>query len=293
MREHKKVERLLLFAEVASQLNFTKAAQVLAVSKGYLSAQIKQLEQELATPLLVRTTRSVRLTESGMAVAKQVAEMRQNMLAIDRFTRAESDEISGVLNITAPQQFTLGKLATWCIEFQQQYPAIQIRLDSSYTQYDLMANDFDIAFRATKMPPDNLIAKKLLNYGYICCASPSYLAQHGHLETPCELNDHQCLMGAANEIWQFSSQRITPNKALVINDKAIIREQVIRGAGIAYLPSYFVDSLVQAGDLVALFNKETEQTAASSAIYLLRPQLIRPARKVLSFCEFISAKCSG
>ena len=260
MKEHKKIERLLLFGEVASQLSFTKAAQqVLAVSKGYLSAQIKQLEQELATPLLVRTTRTVRLTESGMAVAKQVAEMRQNMLAIDRFARAESDEVSGVLNITAPQQFTMGKLAAWCIEFQQQYPAVQIRLDSSYTQYDLMANDFDIAFRATKMPPDNLIAKKLLDYGYICCASPGYIAKHGYLEVPSELTDHQCLMGAVNEKWHFSSQLISPSKALIINDKAIIREQAVRGAGIAYLPSYFVESLVQAGDLVALFNEEAKR----------------------------------
>ena len=299
MKEHKKIERLLLFGEVASQLSFTKAAQQLAISKGYLSAQVKQLERELATPLLVRTTRNVRLTEAGIAVAKQVTEMRQNMLAIDRFTRAEQDEVAGLLSITAPQQFTMGKLATWCAEFQQRYPKITFSLDCSYTKFDLMANDFDIALRATKMPPDNLVAKKLLSYSYICCVSPSYVAKHGKPLTPADLARHLCLLGAKGESWQFGQDKIKPSKTFVINDKAIIREQAISGLGIAYLPSYLVAHALAQGQLIALFSdndsdNEGEQASASPGldIYLLRPQLIRPPKKVLAFSEFLVDKCS-
>ena len=56
-REHKKFERLILFSEVAKQLSFTRAAQTLAISRGYLSEQIRKLEQDLGKYLFIRSTR--------------------------------------------------------------------------------------------------------------------------------------------------------------------------------------------------------------------------------------------
>ena len=58
----------MLFSEVAKQLSFTKAAQALGLSKGYLSQQVKQLESEFKTPLLIRSTRTVNVTEGGKAL---------------------------------------------------------------------------------------------------------------------------------------------------------------------------------------------------------------------------------
>ena len=68
MKEHKKLERLMLFSEVAQHLSFTLAANALGISRGHLSAQVKQLEKELGTPLLIRSTRSVRLSAEGQRV---------------------------------------------------------------------------------------------------------------------------------------------------------------------------------------------------------------------------------
>ena len=65
---HKTLERLFMFAEVARSLSFSKAAKALGISKGHLSAQVKVLEQELDVPLLLRTTRTVRLTLEGEKV---------------------------------------------------------------------------------------------------------------------------------------------------------------------------------------------------------------------------------
>lgn len=59
--------QLSCFVEVAAQLSFSKAAEALHVSQPTVSHQIKALEDELDCALLVRSTRTVLLTDDGLA----------------------------------------------------------------------------------------------------------------------------------------------------------------------------------------------------------------------------------
>lgn len=91
MNEHKRIERLILFVELAQQLNFTKAAEKLGISKSYLSEQIKRLENDLQCPLLVRTTRSVRLTQEGERALQQGLTIRSQVLQLERSVSEQHD----------------------------------------------------------------------------------------------------------------------------------------------------------------------------------------------------------
>ena len=64
-----------LFAEVVKQGSYTRAAECLGVSIGYLSKQVRQLETQLSTQLLVRNTRVMRLTSAGEIVYQQALQL--------------------------------------------------------------------------------------------------------------------------------------------------------------------------------------------------------------------------
>jgi len=136
-RDHKKIERLMLFGEVAQHLSFTLAADKLGISRGYLSEQVRRLEQELGTPLLVRTTRSVRLTEQGLRVQQGTDHIRRSLIDLERSIIHDHSALEGVIKITAPVIFTERYLLDICHAFSTEHAGIRFSIDCSYTNYDL------------------------------------------------------------------------------------------------------------------------------------------------------------
>ena len=288
-QDHKKLERLFMFSEIATSLSFTEAAQRLAISKGYLSSQIKQLESELKTPLLVRTTRNVRLTRAGQQVFEDFKQIKQSLLAIERNLSSEQQTIEGVIRVTAPKQFSQSVLLPHCHEFSAIYPNIKFVIDSSYKRHDLIADDFDVAFRATRKPPENMVAKKLLSYQYAVVASSNYFERHKAPDSVEELSTHNCLIGESTQSWRFANGlqvEVTGN--IQINDNLLLREMAISGKGIARLPTYFVNAHIQSGQLSELF---ADIRSTGQHIYSLQPQLIYPSARVEAFVNFMQEKC--
>lgn len=283
---HKKLERLMLFSEVAKQLSFTKAAQALGLSKGYLSQQVKQLESEFKTPLLIRSTRAVKVTEGGKALLAHAEEIKQSMLSVERILRSERDQVSGNIRITAPKLLAQSVVADICQAFKADYPQVTFTLDSSYQQYDLTAADFDLAFRATSTPPENMIAKQLFRYRHICVASPEYLARTGAPKSIEELTKHQILAAPHDSYWPLDGQQIGIQAWLVSNDNNLLLSQALQGCGIARLPDYAVKSALNDGYLCEIL--ETVEKPSHN-IYLLQPQLIYPPQKVTLFAQFVLA----
>ena len=280
---HKKFERLLLFAEVASVLSFSQAAKNLGISRGHLSDQIKTLESELGAPLFIRSTRSVKLTKEGENALCSMDQVRATLLTLERSLHHDHGAIEGDVRITSPTLFTHRFLIDICAEFRALHPKINFHIDSSYTNFNLMQSNFDLAFRATNTPPENMVAKALLAYQHICCAAPSYLSAHGMPSQPEALVDHQCLRAPDQPNWEFGEKRIAVAGWVTLNDNLLLKQQALAGNGIVRLPSYVVEDDIQQGLLAAILENES---ASDQTIFILHPQLVLQSARIKAFVQF-------
>lgn len=279
---HKRIERLMMFAEVAEQLSFAKAAVSLGVSKGHLSEQIKKLEHEYATPLVVRTTRSVRLTTEGQQVLASMKDVKDIMQSLEH----RLEKLDGTIRITAPKMFAETFLANLILSFRQAHPSVRFEVNTSYTPYNLNHAHFDMAFRATQeLPPDNMIAKKLFTYSHAVAASPDYFKQFGLPAEPLDLQQHQCLTATADDIWRFSPGEVRLNGAVASNDNGLLKQLALQGEGIIRLPDFYLTDEIKSQRLTTVLQSYARP---KTSFYLLYPTATRETARLSEFTAFVN-----
>lgn len=275
----------MLFVELAKQLNFTRAAATLGISKGYLSGQVKKLEQELQCPLLIRTTRSVRLTREGERLYAQGLQIRSQLYQLEQSVHEEHETLTGLLRVTAPKMFAERYLFGLCEAFSRQHPGIQFEINCSYTTFNLNLQDIDIGFRATNTPPDNMVANRILGYHHLLVAAPQYLSLRGVPQTVSDLANHDCLATLHQRHWPLKSEEVRIHGWLSTNENHLLKQQALSGQGIIRIASYYVQDELESGRLQQVLPDEVIE--AGNSIYLFYPQLVYPSVKLRTFTEFI------
>lgn len=286
---HKRVERYILFAEVAKQLSFSKAAQQLDISRSYLSSQIANLEKELKVDLLIRSTRNVRLTPEGLKVLAEIQAINGSIINLERELTHKKSSISGLLKLTAPELFSHCFLADLCKQFQKQHSEIKFNIDVGFQQQDLTQSHFDLAIRSTNNPPENMIAKKLFSYQHICCATEHYLAEHGYPELPQDLLNHQCLSDSNLTTWRFfdgnKKVEIDTKSAFLANNHFLRLSAALNHQGIIKAPDYLLSPKIKSGELIPVLKNHF---IGKNDIYLIYPQQLQRSAALSAFIDYLS-----
>jgi DNA-binding transcriptional LysR family regulator len=124
------LRHLRYFVAVAEELNFSRAADRLHMAQPPLSAAIRQLEQELGTQLLARTTREVRLTEAGRTFLDGARR------TLDELDRARNDAQRAAAGETG--QVRVG--FSWSARFET-LPAVGRAFRSSHPDVSLLTEE--------------------------------------------------------------------------------------------------------------------------------------------------------
>lgn len=122
---------LRYFLTVAKEQNFTKAAEQLNITQPTLSRQLAALEEELGTALLIRGSRSITLTESGILLkrrALEIVDLEEKML--DEL-RVKEELMEGIITIGCGEFAAVETLAEICKIYKQKYPMVQIMLHTA------------------------------------------------------------------------------------------------------------------------------------------------------------------
>ncbi len=285
---------LRIFVEVIQAGSFAKAARKMELPSTNVSRKIQQLEKELGSRLLNRTTRSISITETGQQVYEKAMSLLETAGDIEQLTTCHQEEPQGVLQVTAPISFANGIFANWLIEYQLKYPMVNVALVGSNAMLDFQEHNLDFAVRAGNMPDSSLIARKMMSGAFGIFVSPKLIEGKPKITTIEHLKLHPCLAttfeGHALP-WIFQKDNHTiehyPNGAMRLEDNNLIHRAAIAGVGIAYLP---VDSLkydIKSARLVPILQSFW---APPIDIFLVYPSKKYISAKERSFIEFMLSK---
>jgi len=159
------LRQIAIFAKTVDHGSFRAAAQALRLSPSVVSHHVGQLEKNLGTALLYRSTRKLSLTPDG----ERLLEAAHNMINAAetglQLISQQSNEHSGVLRVTVPALFTQSFLTEQLAEFTLEYPKVHLTLDFSEFRRDLIADGFDLAIRAGDMKDSSLKSQLLFSAG--------------------------------------------------------------------------------------------------------------------------------
>ena len=288
-REEFDLNEMAIFVHVVEAGSFTGAAKNLGLPKSTVSRKITQLEERLGVRLIQRTTRSLRLTDTGNAYYNQCArilgEIEEANIAV---TQMQSTP-TGTLRLTAPLLFGSTVLSGLVAEYMDQHPQVTVDMLLSDQCLDLVQEGVDIAFRIGQLEDSSLIGRYLGDVRGILCASPDYIAAHGTPTNPEQLSDHQLLTQAAWNNWTMQGpddeqMTVQIKPRLQVNDFASLYTLALSGAGITPLPLLIASPAIRSGDLVPLL---PEWPFEASPIHALYPSNRHLSAKVRSFVDFI------
>ncbi len=285
---------LPIFVSVVECGSFSAAAAQLKITKSAVSKRINQLEDELGTRLINRTTRTLSLTEAGKRYfdyASQALQLAQQ--GIDSVTELQGSP-QGLLRITAPMTFGILYIAPLISEFIALYPSIEIELNLEDKIVDLVQDGYDLAIRIGELANSALIAKRISPCKSVLCAAPAYFAKHGEPQKPSDLVAHNCLRytyfrGGCEWTFYDGNQplRVLPRGNFSVNNSEAIRRALLDGLGIAQMPTFIVAKDIAAGKLQAIMH---QYALPLHAIYAVFPDRKHLPLKVRSFIDFITEK---
>lgn len=263
MRQLCSLNALQVFEAAARHLSFQKAAAELDVTSTAVSHQIKLLETELGMPLFRRRPRPLALTAAGEQLFPVVQESLDILAtAIERLRQvnAPTDLTVSVLNVFA---------AKWLVSrlpnFQQQYPEVDVRLQTSNSAVDLQTRTVDVAIRYGKGHYPDLEVQRLMTDEFTPVCSPRLLLDGQPLAVPEDLAHHSLVhfewlnYGADAPSWKnwFASagiDEIDPDRGLKFDDESLAIQAAIAGQGIALCSSIHVSDDVKLGFLTQPFD---------------------------------------
>ena len=272
--------------------NMTAAARGLHITKSVASRRISMLEDSLGVRLLTRSPKGVVPTDEGQQFFQRSLQILEDLEEATQSLQADRRSLTGQLRIAAPRAFTDVVLAPHIAQFATENPNIRLDLDLSDERVDLMARGYDLGLRiAGKLEDSSMIARKITELSFACVASPDYLAQHETPLHPEDLTDHSCIFYsnlAASTQWQFyidgKKKSVQVSGRVITNSGGLQTEMVLSGAGIAYIPSFFVRPYIDSGQLIQLL---PEFSLHRLNLYALYPDRSHLPAKTAAFIDYI------
>lgn len=286
--------RLIAFDAVAHQRSFSKAATKLGMSVASLSQSIRSLEDQLATRLFNRTTRTVALTEAGEYLMRRLQPILEGVDETMDDVITLGNAPTGLLRIAVHPVAAHSCIPSIAKRFAMCYPAIELAVCVDSSLKNVVTDNCDAAILFDESPLPHMIARPLGKIrGIQTVASPAYLRNYPTLGCPLDLQRHNCIRyewgsNGSHAIWKYirsdEVQSIRADGSLSLNDLNLALQAAIDGVGIAQLPEELSKQAVARGELVTLLGGWEPLIGCFTLIY---PQGKHMPRKLRALIDII------
>lgn len=279
-----------MFVRVVETGSFSAVAKELGSTQPTVSKNIAELESWLGAKLLNRSTRSLRLTETGadyyercVAILQDVEDAEQNVGELQTQPR-------GLVRVSAAVAFGSLHIVPRLAGFYEQYPDIRIDISLNDRVVDLVEDGIDVAFRMGTLRDSNLIARKLCSSPMLTVGTPLYFKSNGMPQHPRELKTHNYIiytaLGNQDETRFVEDDKplhVKVSGGLQTNNSEVVRSALLNGLGVSRVPRWLVGDKLASGELIEVL--EDFQAGPTSVHVVYSPGRHLPS-KIRCFIDY-------
>jgi DNA-binding transcriptional LysR family regulator len=287
-------QEMAVFVRVAESGSLSRAARELKLSQPSISRIVGTLEARLGTTLLLRTTRSISLTEAGSLYLERAKYLLAEMEEAEQATRGV-DSLHGVIRLATPVLYGTRAVIPALATFLARHPDLRVEMIMSDARQNLITDGVDVAIRLGVGPlaDSTFGARRLALVERLVVAAPAYLSAHGAPANPAELERHDCIVQHGlfgRESWRFThNQTVTSvdvSANLWINAASGILAAAVAGLGIALATCVMAGEELRTGQLTQLLECYRLDPAEVYAVFPAGP---RPSAKVRAIVDHLAA----
>jgi len=284
-----------VFSQVATLGSFSKAAERLSLPAATVTHIVQELERELGTRLLHRTTRKVTLTDDGTLYLERCLRLLADIDDAQALFSGSRTRPRGVVRVDLPERLARLSIIPALPDFFAQYPDIQVRLAASDRLVDLVGEGIDCAVRVGPLADSNLIARRIGDMEQVNVASPAYLARHGTPQTLADLAKHLAVSFFSSRAgrdlaWEYvergETRRLKMRSLISVSSSDAYLAACLAGLGLVQVPRHGVDELLARGELVEVLPVYKAAPLPVSVVYARNRQLSARVRVFVDWlCE--------
>ncbi|WP_077967798.1 LysR family transcriptional regulator [Ensifer adhaerens] len=279
------------FVRVADDQSFTLAAERLGLSRSAVGKCVARLEDNMATRLIHRTTRSVSLTAEGQLFYEYAVRILSEVEDAESALAQRHQAPRGRLRVDLP--IAIGRLHILPVlqRFLKQWPDVEADVSFSDEYRDIVGDGIEVAVRIGGPTDNRLIQRVLASHRLITCAAPDYLQQRGTPRSIEELARHDRIgfkHAGVPVPWRYriggEERDVGIRGNLRLGNTEAIRDACLSGMGLAQLSAFLVGRDIKEGRLVPVLEEFERDEPPVCVVYPTRKHV---SPKVRLFIEAI------
>jgi len=283
---------MAVFRKVVETGTFRVAAKALDLSPSVVSHHVTQLEANLGSALLYRSTRKISLTSDGHRLFDASTKMIEAAQAGLDAIRSHTKQPAGRLKIAVTGAvFENPPYVDRIVAFAKAHPNVDLSVSFSDQKVELIVSAFDAAVRIGWLEDSRYKTRKLCDIGRALVASPDYLADK---KLPKKVEDLETFdwiklgqFPVTKQLISKSSEvpSMRPKGAIEVDSAASLRRMALSGMGVACIPRCLVAPDIMQGRLAEL---KPRWDLTSAGAHVVWPSNVAEGSLTMRFVNFLA-----